>query len=407
MRRIPLKSVLSIVLAGFVSVAGATAAMAQKAYGPGVTDVEIKIGNTNPYSGPASAYGLVGRVEQAYFKMVNEAGGVNGRKINFISYDDAYSPPKTVEQTRKLVESDEVFAIVSSVGTPTSLAVQKYLNIKKVPQLFVLSGAGNFNMPKQFPWSMSHQVNYSAEGRILATYIMKAQPKAKIGVLYQNDDLGKDLLRGLLDGLGENQELVVAQEPYQLSDPSVDTQVLKIYAAKPDVFVNFASPKAAAQAIRKIGELNWKPIQFVGKVAASVDAVMKPAGLDHAEGIVSVAFAKEYSDPQWADDPARNVYGAFMDKFMPGVEKNNTLAVQAYTTSQHLVGLLELCGDNLTRENLMKQASHLDGKLRSGMLLPGIGLHTTPDDLAPLKQLQLMRLEGGNWKLFGDVLMAR
>lgn len=192
-----------------------------------------------------------------------------------------------------------------------------------------------------------------------------------------------------------------------MSDPSVDTQVLKIYAAKPDVFVNFASPKAAAQAIRKIGELNWKPIQFVGKVAASVDAVMKPAGLDHAEGIVSVAFAKEYSDPQWADDPARNVYGAFMDKFMPGVEKNNTLAVQAYTTSQHLVGLLELCGDNLTRENLMKQASHLDGKLRSGMLLPGIGLHTTPDDLAPLKQLQLMRLEGGNWKLFGDVLMAR
>ena len=398
---------LSVALAGIFSVSGATALMAQKAYGPGVTDTEIKIGNTNPYSGPASAYGLVGRVEDAYFKMINEAGGVNGRKINYISYDDAYSPPKTVEQTRRLVESDEVFAIFSSVGTPTSLAVQKYLNVKKVPQLFVLSGAGNFNSPQKFPWSMSHQVSYSAEGGILARYILNTRTNAKIGVLYQNDDLGKDLLRGLIDGLGERRDMVVAQEPYQLSDPSVDTQVLKIYAAGPDVFVNFASPKAAAQAIRKTGELKWKPIQLVGKVAASVEAVMKPAGLDYAEGVVSVAFAKEYSDPQWANDPARQAYGAFMDKYLPGVEKDNTLAVQGYAASEHLVGLLKLCGNHLTRENLMKQASKLDGSLRSGMLLPGIALRTSPDDLAPLKQLHLMRLEKGEWQLFGDVLTVR
>ena len=384
----------------------ATTALAGGKYDEGASDTEIKIGNTNPYSGPASAYGMVGRVEEAYFRMINAQGGINGRKINFISYDDAYSPPKTVEQTRKLVESDGVLAVFSSIGTATSLAVQKYMNTKKVPQLFVASGLTLWGDYKNLPWSIGHQVNYDTEGRVFAQYLLEAQPKAKVGVLYQNDDLGKELLKGLKAGLGTKQSMIVVEIPYEVSQPTVDTEVLKIKGADVDVFVHFTSPKAAAQAIRKIGEMGWKPVQLVGKVASSIGAVMKPAGFEHAEGVISVSFTKEFGDPQWKDDPAMKAYSEFMDKYVPGVDKNNSLAVYGVMISENLVYLLKQCGDDLTRANVMKQAANIKG-LELGLLLPGIRIDTSSTDYYPLEQLRLMRFEAGEWKLFGSVVEGK
>ena len=391
------------VLGGTMACTLATAALAQKKYDQGASDTEIVIGNTNPYSGPASAYGIVGKVEDAYFKMINEQGGVNGRKIRFISYDDAYNPAKTVEQTRKLVESDGVLAVFSSIGTGPSLAVRKYMNSKQVPQLLVASGGTMWGDYKNYPWSIGHQVNYGAEGRVFGRYLREQQAGKRIGVLYQNDDLGKELLKGLKEGLGDKQSQIVAEVPYEVTEPTVDAQVLKLKSAGVDVFVNFTSPKAAAQAIRKIGEIGWKPVQLVGKVSSSIGAVMKPAGFENANGIISVSFSKEYGDPQWKDDPGMKAYGAFMDKYLPDLDKNNSLAVYGYLISENLVKLLKQCGDDLTRANLMKQAANMK-HMELSMLLPGITINTSPTDFYPLEQLQLMRFHDGEWQRFGEVV---
>ncbi|MBR0684388.1 ABC transporter substrate-binding protein [Bradyrhizobium manausense] len=384
----------------------ATSAIAGGVYDEGASDTEIKIGNTNPYSGPASAYGIVGKVEEAYFQMINEQGGVNGRKINFITYDDAYSPPKTVEQTRKLVESDGVLAIFSGLGTAPSLAVRKYLNSKQIPQIFVSSGSAKFGDYRSFPWSMGHQTNFLTEGRIFADYILSEHPNAKVGILYQNDDVGKELLQGLKDGLSTKQSMIVAEISYELAEPTIDSHVVKIRSAGADVFVNFSLPKAAAQAIRKIAEMNWKPVQIVSKVSSSVGSVMKPAGLDNAESVISASYAKDFNDSKWKDDPAMRAYSAFMDKYLPGSDKSNSLAIYGYFISENLVKVLKQCGDNLTRANLMKQAASMKD-VELSLLLPGIKVNTSPTDFYPLEQLQLMRLQRGEWKLFGPIMQAR
>ncbi|MBR0684360.1 ABC transporter substrate-binding protein [Bradyrhizobium manausense] len=384
----------------------ATVAWAGGTYDVGASDTEIKIGNTNPYSGPASAYSIVGKVEEAYFRMVNEQGGVNGRKITFISYDDAFSPPKTVEQTRKLVESDEVLAVFSSLGTAPSLAVRAYMNSKKIPQIFVSSGSSKFGDHKGFPWSIGHQPNFFTEGRVFAKYLRSDQPNAKIGVLYQNDDLGKELLEGLKDGLGDKSSNIAVAIPFEITEPTIDSQVVKIKSAGADVFVNFSTPKAAAQAIRKIGELNWKPVHLISKVSMSIGSVMKPAGLENSEGIISATYVKDYNDAQWKDDAGMKAFDVFMDKYLPGSDKSNALAVYGYLISENFVKVLRQCGDNLTRANLMKQATSLKD-MELGLLLPGITVNTSPTDYYPLKQLRLMRFHNGEWELFGPVIDGR
>lgn len=372
-------------------------------YDPGASDTEIVIGNTSPYSGPASAYGMVGRVQDAYFRMLNDNGGIHGRKIRFISYDDSYSPPKTVEQTRKLVESDNVLFIFSSVGTPTSLAVQKYMNGKKVPQVFVASGSSRWGDYKEFPWSIGHQVSFLTEGRIFGKHIGQTLPGKTIGVIYQNDDVGKELLRGLKEGLGSAASAIVAETPAEIADPTVDAQVIKIKSANPDIFVHFTSPKAATQTLRKIAELGWKPIQFVDKISASNAAVMKPAGYENVQGLYSVTYQKEYSDAEWKNDPAMTEFGAFMKKYMPDVDPGNSFALAGYIAAQTLRVALEQCGDNLTRENIMAQATNLRN-LELGTLLPGIRINTSKTDYFPLEELQFMKFEGQEWKRFGPVV---
>jgi branched-chain amino acid transport system substrate-binding protein len=371
--------------------------------GPGVSATEIRIGNTNPYSGPASSYGIIGKVQAAYFQMINERGGIHGRKINFISYDDGYSPPKTVEQTRKLVEADNVLLVFSSIGTATSMAVQKYLNSRQVPQLFVGSGSGAWGNFRAFPWSVSFQPSFDAEGRIFARYILATRPEARIGVLYQNDDLGRDLLKGLKDGLGPRAANIVIEEPYEVNEPTVDSLVLRIKASDVDVFVDFSSPKQAAQAIRKIGEIGWRPVHLLTKVSASVAAVMKPAGYDNAQGVISAAFSKEPGDPQWRGDPAMRAYEAFVERYLPGSDKNNTLVVYGYLAAESLRYVLEACGDDLTRQNVIHQATSMNN-VAAGLLLPGITLNTSPTNRYPIRQLQLMVFEGEGWRLFGPIV---
>jgi branched-chain amino acid transport system substrate-binding protein len=379
-------------------------ARAEKQYGPGVTDTEIKIGNTVPYSGPASSYGTIGKAEAAYFRMLNEQGGVNGRKINFISYDDAYSPPKTVEQVRKLVEEDGVLLMLAPLGTPTNSAIQRYLNQKKVPQLFVATGATKWNDPKRFPWTMGWQPNYQSEGHVYAAYILEHQPGGKIGVLYQNDDFGKDYLKGVKDGLGDKaKSMIVVEAPYETSDPTVDSQIVGMKSAGADVFVNTGIPKFAAQAIKKAAEIDWKPLHILSSVGNSVGAALKPAGLENAKDIVSDFYIKDPTDPQWKDDPGYQQWAAFMDKYYPEGDKTDAGNVVGPSFCQTMVQVLKQCGDNLTRDSIMKEAANLHD-FTVPMLLPGIKINTSPTDFAPIKQIQMARFDGERWKLFGPVL---
>jgi ABC-type branched-subunit amino acid transport system substrate-binding protein len=379
-------------------------ALAQKKYGPGASDTEIKIGNIMPYSGPASAYGVIGKTEAAYFNKINAEGGINGRRINFISYDDAYSPPKAVEQARKLVESDEVLFIFNSLGTPTNSAIQKYMNEKKVPQLFVATGATKWNDPKNFPWTMGWQPNYQSEGRIYAKYLLQEKPNAKIGVLYQNDDYGKDYLKGLKDGLADKAaSMIVGEESYETSNPTVDSQIVALKSRGADVFISITTPKFAAQSIKKVAELGWKPLFILNNVSASIGSVIKPAGFENAQDIISANYAKDATDPRWKDDPGMKNWNAFLDKYFPDANRADNGVVTGYNVAQTLVAVLRQCGDDLTRENIMKQAAHLKDLEIDG-LLPGIKIHTSPTDFAPIKQLQLMRFKGENWELFGPVM---
>ena len=386
--------------------ASSSGALAQKKYDTGATDTEIKIGNIMPYSGPASAYGIIGRTEAAYFKKINAEGGINGRKINFISYDDAYSPPKTVEQARKLVESDEVLLIFNPLGTPPNSAIQKYMNSKKVPQLFVATGATKWNDPKDFPWTMGWQPNYQSETQIYAKYILKNKPDAKIAVLYQNDDYGKDYLKGLKDGLGQKAaSMIVAEESFETSEPTIDNHIVKLKSTGADVFMNISTPKFAAQAIKKIAEIQWKPMHFLNNVSASVGSVIKPAGYENSQDIISANYLKDASDKQWDTDPGMKEFYAFLAKDFPEGDKLDQGTVTGYGVAQTLVQVLKQCGDDLTRANIMKQAANLKD-FRTEILLPGIKINTSPTDFAPISQLQLMKFKGQAWELFGDVISA-
>jgi len=397
----------AIAAAGFaLSVASTSGALAQKKYDTGATDTEIKIGNIMPYSGPASAYGVIGKTEQAYFNMINAAGGINGRKINFVSYDDAYSPPKAVEQARKLVESDEVLFIFNSLGTPSNSAIQKYMNSKKVPQLFVATGATKWNDAKEYPWTMGWQPSYQSESQIYAKYLLKEKPNAKIAVLFQNDDYGKDYLKGLKDGLGAKAaSMIIAEESYETSEPTIDNHIVKLKSTNADVFIDITTPKFAAQAIKKVAEIEWKPLHILNNVGASVGSVLKPAGFENSQGIVSAAYLKDVSDPQWENDPGMKTFLAFLAKEFPEGNKLDNSVVVGYGVVQTVVQVLKQCGDNLTRENIMKQAASLKD-FRTEMLLPGIKINTAPGDYAPISQLQLQRFKGERWELFGDVISA-
>jgi branched-chain amino acid transport system substrate-binding protein len=377
---------------------------AQKRYGPGANDKEIKLGQTVSYSGALSVFGTIGRVEAAYFEMLNGAGGINGRKVTLISLDDGYMPPKTVEQTRKLVEQEEVLALFSSIGTPTNSAIHKYVNAKKVPHLFLSTGASKWGDPKQFPWTMGWTPNYRQEGAIYAGYILKANPRAKIAVLYQNDDFGKDFLRGFEEGLGEaNAKMIVATATFEPTDPSVDSQITTLKASGADTFFNIASPKAAAQAIRKAYEIGWRPLLLLQSVAASISSTLKPAGLDHAVGVISSTYYKDPTDPQWAQDPAVAAYRAFMKTYYPAGDPDDVFNVWGYSQAQTMEQVLKQCADELTRENVMKQAANLKD-LQLPMLLPGIKINTSPTDFYPIEQVQLMRFDGRQWVRFGEVL---
>ena len=395
---------LAVASAAFVMLAAsASGALAQKKYDTGATDTEIKLGNIMPYSGPASAYGVIGKTEQAYFNKVNAAGGINGRKINFISYDDGYSPPKAVEQARKLVESDEVLFVFNSLGTPSNSAIQKYMNAKKVPQLFIATGATKWNDPKDFPWTMGWQPSYQSEAHIYAKYLLKEKPNAKIAVLYQNDDYGKDYLKGLKDGLGAKASMIVAEESYETTEPTIDNHIVKLKSSGADVFVDIATPKFAAQAIKKVAEVEWKPLHILNNVGASVGSVLKPAGFENSQGIISAAYLKDVSDPQWANDPGMKTFLEFLAKDFPEGNKLDASIVVGYSVTQTLMQVLKQCGDNLTRENVMKQAASLKD-FRVDMLLPGIKINTSATDFAPISSLQLMKFKGDRWELFGDVV---
>ncbi|ERF81111.1 MAG: RNA polymerase sigma-32 factor [Bradyrhizobium sp. DFCI-1] len=395
--------VKSAVLAGLLTIAVASAANAQKKYDPGATDTEIKVGNIMPYSGPASAYATIGKTEAAYFNKLNSEGGINGRKVNFISYDDAYSPPKMVEQARKLVESDEVLLIFNPLGTPGNTAIQKYMNAKKVPQLFVSTGAAKWNDPKNFPWTMGWQPSYQVEARIYAKYILQKYPGKTIGVLYQNDDFGKDYLIGLHDGLGDQaKKLIIVESSYETSSPTVDSQIVQIKGANPDIFVNIATPKFAAQAIKKAAELDWHPVHFLTNVSVSIGGVMKPAGYEASQDILSTQYLKDPADHEWKSDPAMNEWRAFMTKWYPEGDQNDASTVFGYGVAKGLEQVLRQCGDNLTRENLMKQAASLNFEI--GIYLPGTRIKTGPDDYAPIEQLQMMRFKGESWERFGPIM---
>jgi branched-chain amino acid transport system substrate-binding protein len=382
----------------------ASSANAQKKYDSGASDTEIKIGQTVPFSGPASAYATIGKAQAAYIKMINDEGGVNGRKINLIQYDDAYSPPKTVEQVRKLVESDEVLLTFQIIGTPPNAAVQKYLNSKKVPQLFAATGASKFTDPKNFPWTMGFNPNYFVEGRIYGQYILKTYPNAKVGVLYQNDDLGKDYLNGIKAGLGDKAaSMIVAEVSYEVSDPTIDSQILKLKDAGADLLFSASTPKQAAQAIKKTAEIGWHPVHILDINATSVGAVMQPAGLEASKGVISVNYMKDALDPTWKDDAGMKRYFDFMAKYYPDGDKNSLFNTYGYSNTQLLIQVLKQCGDDLTRENVMKQAASLKN-VQLDLALPGILANTTATDYRVNKQLQMMKFNGERWELFGPIL---
>ena len=396
------RMLLASIAAGLVAVAGP--ALAQKKYDKGANDTEIKVGNTNPYSGPASAYGTIGKTIDAYFKKVNAEGGINGRKINFITYDDGYSPPKAVEQVRKLVESDEVLLVFQPLGTPSNTAIQKYMNSKKVPQLFVATGATKWGDPKGNPWTMGWQPNYQSEGRIYAQYLMKNHPQGKIGILFQNDDYGKDYVKGIKDGLGDKAKtMIVSELPYETSDPTVDSQIINLKASGADVFFNVTTPKFAAQAIKKAAEIGWKPVHLLNNVSNSVGSVLKPAGLEASTGVLSTGYLKDPTDPTWDNDAGKKEWVAFMDKYYPDGDKASSFTVYGYTVAQTLVQALKQCGDDLTHANVMKQAASLK-QLSLPMLLPGITINTSATDFYPIKQMQMQKFNGERWELFGPIM---
>ena len=396
-------SVHSAALTAAIATFACSAAFAQKKYDSGATDTEIRIGNIMPYSGPASAYGVIGKTEAAYFNKINAEGGINGRKINFISYDDAYSPPKAVEQARKLVESDNVLLIFNSLGTPSNSAIEKYMNSKRVPQLFVASGASKWNDPKDFPWTMGWQPSYQTEAHIYAAYVLKEKPAGKIAVLFQNDDFGKDYVKGLKDALGPKASMIVAEESYETSEPSIDDHMVKLKTAGADVFVSVATPKFAAQAIKRASEIDWHPLQIVVNVSSSVGAVMMPAGFENSQGILSANYAKDAGDPQWADDPGMKKFVDFLAQYYPEGNKLDAATVFGYGAAQTLVEVLKQCGDDLTRDNVMKQAASLKD-FQPDTMLPGIKINTSATDYAPIKELQMMRFKGEKWDLFGDIM---
>ena len=373
---------------------------------PGITDTEIKIGQTIAYSGPASAYGVIGRTEAAYFKMINDGGGINGRKINFISLDDAYSPPKAVEQIRRLVEQEQVAFVFQTLGTPPNAAIRQYLNDSKVPQLFVATGATMFSDPEHFPWTMGYNPSYQAEARIYAKHILATKPNAKIAVLYQNDDLGKDYLTGLKAGLGPDRAgMVVKEVSYETSEPTVDSQIVTLQNSGADVFLIAATPKAAAQAIRKAYDLGWMPVRYIDVNAISINSVLKPAGLDKSKGLITGIYGKDPNDPRWKDDPGMNEWRDFTNKYLSATEFSNVFAGYAYGAAQTIVHVLKQCGNDLSRENILKQAANLKD-LELPLLLPGMKLNTSPTNYSPIRQMQLANFDGDSWQLFGDLITA-
>ena len=384
---------------------GSSAAFAQKKYDDGATDTEIKIGNTNPYSGPASSYAAIAKTIDAYFKSINDSGGINGRKIKFISLDDGYSPPKTVEMVRQLVEQDKIFALFQSLGTPCNTAIHKYMNQKKVPQLYVATGASKWGDPKNFPWTMGFQPDYHTEGVIYAKHILANVKDAKIAVLHQNDDYGRDYLGGFKEGLGKEEGRIVKIVTYEATDPTVDSQIIQLKDSGANVFFNVSAPKASAQGIRKAAEIDWKPTHYLNNVSASVAAVMKPAGYDNAQGIITAAYIMDATDKQWDDNAEMKAWRAWMDKNMPSANKADANHIYGYSVAALMTETLKRCADDLTRANLMKQAASFQ-KFRVPLLLPGITVSTSPTDFYPIQAVQLQRFKGETWELFGDVMHA-
>ncbi|MEQ1805250.1 MAG: ABC transporter substrate-binding protein [Burkholderiaceae bacterium] len=393
---------LTLALASLTSLAMAGSALAQKKYDPGATDKEIKVGNINPYSGPASAYGAIGKAIGAYFDKVNAEGGINGRMVKYISLDDGYNPAKTVEQTRKLVEQEEVLLVFQPLGTPPNSAIHKYMNDKKVPHLFVATGATKWGDPKNFPYTMGWQPNYQSEARIYALHLLDTKPNAKVAVLYQNDDYGKDYLKGFEDGLGDKAKtMIVSKVTYEVTDPTVDSQMVTLKASGADTFFNITTPKFAAQAIKKAGELGWKPTHYLNSVSNAVGSVLKPAGLENSVGIFTAGYIKDPTDPQFQKGKEYDDWVAWMKKYNASADMSDNFNVYGYTVAQTLVQVLKQAGDNLTRDNVMKQAANLDITLP--MLLPGVNIKTGPDDFYPIEREQLMEFTGTTWKLFGKV----
>jgi len=395
-----------IVFTVFASVFAANPTLAEKKYGPGVTDTEIKIGQTMAYSGPASAYGTIGKVDEAYFKMINDQGGINGRRIRLISLDDGYSPPRTVEQIRRLVEQEQVLLTFQTLGTPSNTAIHEYMNTRKVPQLFVATGASKWGDPRHFPWTMGWQPSFQFEARVYARYVLQNKPDAKIGILYQNDDYGKDYLKGFKDGLGDKAaKMIVAEVSYEVTDASVDSQIVTLQGSGADVFVNVSTPKFAAQAIRKSYDIGWGPLHLINNPASSISSVLLPAGPEKSVGLISIAYLKDPTDPAWKDDTGVQGYLAFMKKYYSGGSTDDTFNAAAYSAAQTLVQVLKQCGDNLTRENVMRQAANIKD-LELPMLLPGISINTSPTDFFPIERVQLIRFDGRTWVRFGG-LMSR
>jgi ABC-type branched-subunit amino acid transport system substrate-binding protein len=393
-------------LAALAMALAAAPGFAQKNYGPGVSDTEIVLGQTQAYSGPLSAFGTLGKVEEAWFRKVNDEGGVNGRKIRLISLDDAYSPPKTLELTRKLVEQDNVLAIFSTMGTPTNTSIQRYLNGRKVPHLLISSGASKWNDPKNFPWSVGFNPNFHTEGKTYAQLIMKTKPDAKIALLYPNDDFGKDYTNGFKEGLGDKQKMIVSEQTYISTDPTVDSQLVTLKASGADVFFNVGTPKFAAQAIRKAGELGWKPMQFLNNASSSIGATLVPAGVEHAVGIVTVQYLKDATNKRWAEDPGIAEFKTFMQKYYPQGDLKDFVNTMGVAHAQTMVQILRQCGDDLSRENVMRQAANLKD-LQLSVMIPGVKINTGPDDHAPIESVQMVRFDGTEWVPFGEIMGLR
>ncbi|WP_454618116.1 ABC transporter substrate-binding protein [Bradyrhizobium cenepequi] len=398
-----MKTIFKAAIISLSTLAAVMPASAQKKYDAGANDTEIKIGQTMPFSGPASSFATIAKVEAAYFKKINDEGGINGRKINLIQYDDAYSPPKTIEQVRRLVEGDEVLLTFQVLGTASNAAVQKYLNTKKVPQLFAATGASRFTDPTDFPWTMGFNPNYQTEGRIYANYILQNLPNAKIGILYQNDDLGRDYVAGLKAGLGSKASMIVAEASYETTEPTIDSQIVRLKSAGADLLFDASTPKFAAQAIKKAADLGWKPVHIIDINASSVGAVLQPAGLENSKGVISVSYIKDPLDPTWKDDAGLKSYLAFMKRYYPEGDANSYFNTYGYSVAQLLVEVLKRCGDNLTRENVLKQAASMKG-VAPELYLPGISVNTSSADYRVNKQLQMVKFNGERYELFGPII---